>query len=140
MTVRSVLEKRCPLGGTGYIIRKDVLKEVGLFDNHLVDDFELTFRLLWANHKIAFAPMSVDYDEKPPTLDIMFRQRARWSRGFLSLLKKRVPESNASSGRCELGYGLLQVLPVNYASYSPNMLQCTTYSTSIILTLTPIFP
>lgn len=94
MTVRSVLEKRCPLGGTGYIIRKDVLKEVGLFDNHLVDDFELTFRLLRANHKIAFAPMSVDYDEKPPTLDIMFRQRARWSRGFLSLLKKRVPESN----------------------------------------------
>ncbi len=92
MTTRSVLGKKCPLGGTGYIIRKDALEEVGLFDNHLVDDFELTFRLLRNNYKIAFAPLCVDYDEKPPTLDIMFRQRSRWAKGFLSLLKGRISE------------------------------------------------
>jgi cellulose synthase/poly-beta-1,6-N-acetylglucosamine synthase-like glycosyltransferase len=41
-------------------------------------------------NKIAFAPLSIDYDEKPPTFEIMIRQRARWARGFLSLLKRRV--------------------------------------------------
>ena len=92
MTARSIFGKRCPLGGTGYIIRKDALENVGLFANHLVDDFELTFRLLRNNYKIAFAPLSVDYDEKPPTLDIMFRQRSRWAKGFLNLLKGRITE------------------------------------------------
>ncbi|HEY7111016.1 MAG TPA: glycosyltransferase family 2 protein [Nitrososphaeraceae archaeon] len=92
MTVRSIFGKRCPLGGTGYIIRKDALIEVGMFDNHLVDDFELTFRLLRHDYKIAFAPLCVDYDEKPPSLDIMMRQRSRWAKGFLSLLKTRIAE------------------------------------------------
>ncbi len=92
MTVRSVFGKRTPLGGTGYIVRKDALIEVGMFDNHLVDDFELTFRLLRHKYKIAFAPLCVDYDEKPPALDIMLRQRARWAKGFLSLLKSRIAE------------------------------------------------
>ena len=65
MTTRSLLGKKCPLGGTGYIVKKDILQKVGLFSNHLVDDFELTFRLLRSNCKIAFAPLCIDYDEKP---------------------------------------------------------------------------
>jgi cellulose synthase/poly-beta-1,6-N-acetylglucosamine synthase-like glycosyltransferase len=92
MTARSFLEKRCPLGGTGYIVRKDVLVEEGLFANHLVDDYELTFRLLRKKHRIAFAPLCIDYDEKPPTMEIMLRQRARWAKGFISLLSKRIAE------------------------------------------------
>jgi cellulose synthase/poly-beta-1,6-N-acetylglucosamine synthase-like glycosyltransferase len=90
MTSRSLLGQKVFLGGTGYIIRTDVLNEVGNFTNHLVDDFELSCRLLKKNHKIAFAPLSIDYDEKPPTFEIMIRQRARWSKGFINLLKKRV--------------------------------------------------
>ena len=92
MTARSFLEKRCPLGGTGYIVRKDVLVEEGLFANHLVDDYESTFRLLRKKHRIAFAPLCIDYDEKPPTMEIMLRQRARWAKGFISLLSKRIAE------------------------------------------------
>ena len=80
------------MGGTGYIIRKDVLNEIGNFTNHLVDDFELSCRLLKTKHRIAFAPLSINYDEKPPNFDIMLRQRARWGRGFLSLLKSMVLE------------------------------------------------
>lgn len=92
MTTRSFLDQRCGLGGTGYIVRKSVLMEEGMFANHLVDDYELTFRLLRKKHRIAFAPLCVDYDEKPPTLEIMLRQRARWAKGFISLLSKRVAE------------------------------------------------
>jgi cellulose synthase/poly-beta-1,6-N-acetylglucosamine synthase-like glycosyltransferase len=89
MTARSILNKKVYLGGTGFIIRKDALIAAGGFANHLVDDYELSCRLFARNHKISFAPLSIDYDEKPPSLSIMFRQRARWSRGFLSLVKKR---------------------------------------------------
>jgi cellulose synthase/poly-beta-1,6-N-acetylglucosamine synthase-like glycosyltransferase len=92
MTFRNVRTKRTPLGGTGYIVRKDTLIKVGGFVNHLVDDYELTFRLLRDNHRIAFAPLCVNYDEKPPTLDIMLKQRARWLKGFFNLLRTRVAE------------------------------------------------
>jgi cellulose synthase/poly-beta-1,6-N-acetylglucosamine synthase-like glycosyltransferase len=92
MTTRTFLDKRCGLGGTGYIVKKSILMEEGMFANHLVDDYELTFRLLRKKHRIAFAPLCIDYDEKPPTLEIMLRQRARWAKGFLSLLLKRVAE------------------------------------------------
>lgn len=92
MTIRSVLENRTPLGGTGYIIKKNALLVVGGFRNHLVDDYELTFRLLRNKYRIGFAPLSINYDEKPPTLNIMFNQRGRWVKGFLNLLKQRVAE------------------------------------------------
>ena len=92
MTIRTSLGRRCPLGGTGYIIKKDILLEVGMFANHLVDDYELSFRLLRKGYKIAFAPLSINYDEKPPTLDFMLRQRARWAKGFIDLLGTRVAD------------------------------------------------
>lgn len=89
MTTRSILNKQVYLGGTGFIIRKDVLNAVGRFNNHLVDDYELSCRLFRSKYKIVFAPLSVDYDEKPPSLSIMIRQRARWAKGFLTLLKTK---------------------------------------------------
>ncbi len=92
MTIRTWLGRRCPLGGTGYIIKKDILLEVGMFANHLVDDYELTFRLLRRGYKITFAPLSINYDEKPPTLDFMLRQRARWAKGFIDLLGTRIAD------------------------------------------------
>jgi cellulose synthase/poly-beta-1,6-N-acetylglucosamine synthase-like glycosyltransferase len=90
MSIRSFFGRRTPLGGTGFIIRRDVLVKVGMFANHLVDDYELTFRLLRHGYKIAFAPLSINYDEKPPSMDSMLRQRARWGRGFINLLSTRI--------------------------------------------------
>ncbi|MFL6309684.1 MAG: glycosyltransferase [Nitrososphaera sp.] len=92
MTIRTCIGRRCPLGGTGYIVEKDILSKVGLFANHLVDDYELTSRLLKKGYKIAFAPLSINYDEKPPTLDFMLRQRARWAKGFIDLLGTRIAD------------------------------------------------
>jgi cellulose synthase/poly-beta-1,6-N-acetylglucosamine synthase-like glycosyltransferase len=94
MTFRSYLGRRCPLGGTGYIVRKDILAEVGMFANHLVDDYELTFRLLRNGYRIAYAPLSISYEERPPTLEFMLRQRARWGRGFIDLLGTKLAEGS----------------------------------------------
>ena len=82
MTARTFLDKRCGLGGTGYIIRRDVLIEVGGFSNHLVEDYELTCRLLKKKYRIVFAPLCINYDEKPPNLTIMLGQRADGQKVF----------------------------------------------------------
>ena len=92
MTVRSFFGKRTPLGGTGLIVRKDILIKEGKFGNALIDDFELSFRLFRKKHRIAFAPLSVVYDEKPPSLGMMFRQRSRWVKGHIDLLRHIIAE------------------------------------------------
>jgi cellulose synthase/poly-beta-1,6-N-acetylglucosamine synthase-like glycosyltransferase len=92
MTVRNFLDKRTPLGGTGFIIRKEILIKEGKFSKSLVDDFELSFRLYRKKHRIAFAPLSVVYDEKPPVYDIMIKQRSRWVKGHIDLLRQRISE------------------------------------------------
>jgi cellulose synthase/poly-beta-1,6-N-acetylglucosamine synthase-like glycosyltransferase len=94
MSIRSHFGRRCPLGGTGYIIRKEILAKVGMFANHLVDDYELTFRLMRNGYRIAFAPLSINYDEKPPTLESMLKQRARWGKGFIDLLGTKLAEGS----------------------------------------------
>jgi cellulose synthase/poly-beta-1,6-N-acetylglucosamine synthase-like glycosyltransferase len=93
-TARAIFGNRCPLAGTGFIIIKDILIKAGMFSNNLVDDYELTYRLLRKRYNIAYAPLSVIYDEKPPTIELMLRQRARWAKGFLSLINKRIATSN----------------------------------------------
>src|SRR5215210_249233 len=94
MTVRHFLDKRTPLGGTGLLIRKDILRAVGDFSNELIDDFELSFRLFRHKYRIAFAPLSIVYDEKPPTVKLMIMQRSRWVKGHMDLLKEKIPETS----------------------------------------------
>lgn len=98
MTVKSLIDRRTPLGGTGYIVRKDILQAVGGFGNSLIDDFELSFRLFRNKYRIAFAPLSVEYDEKPPELALMIRQRSRWVKGHIDLLRVRVAEPTDIAG------------------------------------------
>jgi cellulose synthase/poly-beta-1,6-N-acetylglucosamine synthase-like glycosyltransferase len=94
MTVRHFLDKRTPLGGTGLLIKKDILHAIGGFRNELIDDFELSFRLFRHKHRIAFAPLSIVYDEKPPEVKLMIRQRSRWVKGHMDLLKEKIPETS----------------------------------------------
>jgi cellulose synthase/poly-beta-1,6-N-acetylglucosamine synthase-like glycosyltransferase len=92
MAVRSFLSRRTPLGGTGFIISKDVLVKAGKFSNSLIDDFELSFRLYKQGYEIVFAPLSIVSDEKPPKVEIMMNQRARWLKGHIDLLKHNIAE------------------------------------------------
>ena len=92
MAVRSFLSKRTPLGGTGFIIKKDILVKSGKFSNSLIDDFELSFRLYKKGHGIVSAPLSKVYDEKPPKIEMMMKQRSRWMKGHIDLLKHRIAD------------------------------------------------
>lgn len=91
-SVKNYFDKRVPLGGTGLVINKNILIKVGRFGNSLIDDFDLSFRLFRNKYRIAFAPMSIDWDEKPPMLRMIFNQRARWMKGHLDHLRRPVAE------------------------------------------------
>jgi cellulose synthase/poly-beta-1,6-N-acetylglucosamine synthase-like glycosyltransferase len=107
LTVRSIMGKRCPLLGTGFILRKDVLVKVGKFSNALVDDHELTCKLLMKKYRILYLPYCKAYAEEPPSLEVMLRQRARWGRGFLNCLHKRMAEPTDILGN------LLWLMPIS---------------------------
>ncbi len=98
MSMKSLMDKRTSLGGTGYIIKKNILLKVGGFKNSLIDDFELSFRLFRNKYRIVFAPLSVSHDERPPELALMLRQRSRWVKGHIDLLKERIPEGSDIMG------------------------------------------
>lgn len=75
------------IGGTGVMVRKSALEEVGGFRNVLVEDFDLVMRLNLSSFKVAYAEDVVVYDEKVPTLSGLLKQRSRWMAGHFQLWK-----------------------------------------------------
>lgn len=90
------------LGGTGFCIKTDTLKELGWGATCLTEDLEFTCKLVLNGHKVGWAHDAVVYDEKPLTLGQSWAQRKRWMQGFadvesryfFKLLKKGLKEFN----------------------------------------------
>ena len=83
------LLKIATLPGTNFIVRKDVLEEVGLWDAEaLTEDAELSLRILEAGYRIKFVPYAVTWEQEPENLSTWFRQRTRWARGSFYLMRK----------------------------------------------------
>lgn len=82
------------LGGTGQAVKYSALEEVGGWDEkNLVEDYDLTLRLIYKGFRIGFASDVKVYDEKPVTWTSFFKQRARWLRGNFQILKKHLIKS-----------------------------------------------
>ena len=66
------------------VYRKSVLEEVGLFDeNEISEDLEIALRIKAHHYKILFEPNSVTFTEVPTRFKDYWRQRLRWSLGFI---------------------------------------------------------
>ncbi len=80
-----------PLGGNTVFVHRELLEQVGGWDEHcLTEDAELGVRL-----SLAHARMRIIYDdeyvtreETPHTIAQFIRQRSRWNQGFLQILFK----------------------------------------------------
>lgn len=80
-----------PLGGNTVFIRTDRLREAGGWDAEcLAEDCEIGVRLSTQGARVAVAydPEVVTREETPGSLTSLFKQRTRWSQGFLQVLKK----------------------------------------------------
>ncbi len=70
------------LGGTGFCIDTDILKELGWGATCLTEDLEFSCKIILNGYKVGWAHDAIIYDEKPLTLGQSWRQRKRWMQGF----------------------------------------------------------
>lgn len=88
------------IGGTGFAIDTDILKEFGWGATCLTEDLEFSCKLILNGEKVGWAHDAIIYDEKPLTLKQSWVQRRRWMQGFtdvasryfFKLLKKGIKE------------------------------------------------
>ncbi len=100
----------CEIGGTGFCVDVNTLKEVGWEATCLVEDLEFTINLVLNGIKVGWAHEAVVYDEKPITLAQSWSQRCRWMQGFadvnsryfIKLFTKGIKEKNAILLDCAL--------------------------------------
>lgn len=98
------------LGGTGFCIDTETLKNLGWGATCLTEDLEFTCKLVLNGHKVGWAHDAVVYDEKPLTLAQSWWQRKRWMQGFadvtsryfLKLIKKGITEFDLTAIDCAL--------------------------------------
>jgi poly-beta-1,6 N-acetyl-D-glucosamine synthase len=74
-----------PLGA----FRKSVLEEVGMYSSDtFAEDADLTMSILKAGYKIKYERKALGFTEAPTTLLDLGKQRYRWYRGQIQVLKK----------------------------------------------------
>jgi len=84
---RSLLGSSCCVGGTGFFFSRKIEEEMGGWPFHLLtEDIEFSIDQITRGRKIAFCPDAVLYDEQPVDFRQSWRQRMRWSRGYLQVV------------------------------------------------------
>ena len=79
---RWVIGRVATLPGTNYVIRRDLLHQLGGWDEQAIaEDSELSMRVYEHGYVIKFVPQSVTWEQEPETLSVWLRQRTRWARG-----------------------------------------------------------
>jgi cellulose synthase/poly-beta-1,6-N-acetylglucosamine synthase-like glycosyltransferase len=83
---KDVLSLFVPLNGSCQFIRREVLEEVGGWDEEsLSEDMEMAVRLTEKGYRIKYAPDVRSWQESPASLTQLFRQRMRWFRGTMEV-------------------------------------------------------
>jgi cellulose synthase/poly-beta-1,6-N-acetylglucosamine synthase-like glycosyltransferase len=78
-----------PLRGCCQFIRRSVLESMGGFDEDcLVEDMEISARLIENGKRIKYAPDVHVWQENPSNLKGFLRQRIRWCRGYMEVAFK----------------------------------------------------
>ena len=85
---RHLLNVSCAIGGTGFMFSRKVLEENGGWPFHmLTEDIEFSANQISKGRKIAFCAKAELFDEQPVKFSQSWRQRVRWSKGFLQVFK-----------------------------------------------------
>ncbi|MCD8181442.1 MAG: glycosyltransferase [Firmicutes bacterium] len=86
---RMLLGSGCAISGTGFLVPKDIIKEMGGWKYFLLtEDIEFSIANSIKGEKIAYCSDAIFYDEQPQTFKQSWTQRLRWARGFLQVFKK----------------------------------------------------
>lgn len=81
---KDVIEGNVELRGNGQIVKRQVLKSVGMWDEEtLTDDLELSTRMTVSGWQIRFCPEAITLEQAPLTFNALIKQRRRWAEGSL---------------------------------------------------------
>jgi biofilm PGA synthesis N-glycosyltransferase PgaC len=76
------------VSGAAACFRTRVLREVGGWSGASVtEDIELSWRMQKAGHELAYEPRAGFLIQAPATFKALYRQRTRWARGMLEVLR-----------------------------------------------------
>ncbi|MBE7032214.1 MAG: glycosyltransferase [Ruminococcaceae bacterium] len=95
----------CRLGGTGFAVSSELIREYGWGATCLAEDTEFTLKLALSDIKVGWAHNAVVFDEKPRQLGTSIHQRQRWMQGLSEvatrfvkpLFEKGIKERSASA-------------------------------------------
>ncbi|CAD5244644.1 glycosyltransferase [Thermococcus camini] len=111
---KSRLYKTAVLPGTNFVIRKDLLEELGGWDEEaLAEDLELSFRIIATGKRIAYNPLAVTWEQEPESWRVWFRQRTRWAAGNVYTVREHIKRFREIPG-WGLRFDLLLTLMVYY--------------------------
>ncbi len=86
---RAVLGASCGVSGTGFLFSHRILEQCGGWNFFLLtEDIEFTAYNIVNGEKIGYCPTAVFYDEQPTGFRQSVRQRMRWVRGYLQVLRR----------------------------------------------------
>ncbi len=86
---RCLVGSSSAIGGTGFCVARELLERYGGWNFFtLTEDLEFTSRVVSDGYKIGFCREAMLYDEQPDEFRQSWRQRLRWSRGYLQMLAK----------------------------------------------------
>lgn len=80
------------INGTGFMIKKDYIDEIGFKTYSLTEDVEFTGQCALNKEKIVFVEDAITYDEYPVKFLSSWKQRKRWTAGMLTCLKLYTPK------------------------------------------------
>lgn len=85
---RSLLGTSCAISGTGFLIHRDILNRQNGWQHFLLtEDIEFSVDNVLQGEKIGYCHTAVLYDEQPSSFKTAWRQRLRWSKGFLQVMR-----------------------------------------------------
>lgn len=81
------------LAGAFTVHKLEALKDVGWFNEWLVEDICWTWKARAKGWKLVYSPKSLAYTECPKSYSNLFKQRTRWSRGRVEAFKVSLEEN-----------------------------------------------
>lgn len=85
---RFLLNNSCAVSGTGFLVNSQILKKYGGWKFFLLtEDIQFSITNVANGEKIAYCHDAMLFDEQPNKFSVSWRQRLRWSKGFLQVVK-----------------------------------------------------
>lgn len=87
---RMLSDTSCVVAGTGFMFSNKVMKHYGGWPFHsLTEDTEFTAQAILDGFRIGYCADAEFYDEQPEKFSQSWRQRKRWARGYIQLLRRK---------------------------------------------------